>query len=106
MFASGFSGSAYSSVMCAKGYFVVMELATPARGFIGVWTYLVMLPPVFLLFRLECAPSPLALRAWVHVQALGLAHRAECYAAQHCGRGIRVRSLIWFDAKGKSEQRA
>ena len=61
MFASGLSGLAYSSVMCAKGFLVVMELAAPARGFAGVWAYLVVLPPVFLLFRLECAPSPLAL---------------------------------------------
>ena len=92
--------------MRAKGYLAIMELAAPARDFAGMWTYLVVLSPVFLLFRLECAPSPSALRARVHVLAWGLAHKAECYAAQRCGRGIGVRSLIRFDARGKSEQRA
>ena len=91
--------------MHAEGCLVVVELAATARGFAGVWTYLVALPPVFLFFRLECAPSPLALRAWVRVLAWGLAHRAEHYAAQCYDQGVGVRSLIHFDARGKNEQR-
>jgi hypothetical protein len=71
--------------MHAMGCLVVVKLVAPACGFAGVWTYLVVLPPVFLLFGLECAPSPLALRAWVRVLAKGLARRAERYATQHYG---------------------
>ena len=69
LFASSSGGSTYSSVMHAEGCLVVMELAAPTCGVAGMWSHLVTLPPVFLLSRLECAPSPSALQARVHVLA-------------------------------------
>ena len=95
-------GPTYSSIKRAEGCLAIVELAAPTRGFGGMWTYLIALPPVFLLFRLECAPSPLASRARVHVLAWGLAHRAKHYVARHYSRGIGVRSPIQFDARGKA----